>query len=73
MLCCAGESDIWSAKMLLGVVTALLGFVMYSHAKLNTGANATYLPVIKGVPELPSSLSDSRKDLTYKGMNLPHR
>mmetsp|Transcript_32881 Transcript_32881/g.83458 ORF Transcript_32881/g.83458 Transcript_32881/m.83458 type:complete len:373 (+) Transcript_32881:143-1261(+) len=46
-----GEADIWTPKMLLGVTTAILGFAMYSHAKLATGT-AQYLPVIKGMPEL---------------------
>lgn len=34
------------------------GFCLYSHSKLNSTSNAWQGPVIKGVPELPTSLSE---------------
>lgn len=57
-----GESDIYTAKMLLGVTVAMLGFIMFSHAKLAAPPSGySALPVIKGVPELPPSLQDSAR------------
>ncbi|GFR41028.1 hypothetical protein Agub_g1460 [Astrephomene gubernaculifera] len=53
-----GESDVWTAKMLLGCTTAILGFCMYSHSRLMAGPQSAPV-IIKGVPELAPSLTDS--------------
>mmetsp|Transcript_16545 Transcript_16545/g.35792 ORF Transcript_16545/g.35792 Transcript_16545/m.35792 type:complete len:368 (+) Transcript_16545:182-1285(+) len=55
-----GEARIWTLKMLIGCTTAILGFCMYSHCRLAAGAQP-WQPVIKGVPELAPSLSDSAR------------
>ncbi|GAX79732.1 hypothetical protein CEUSTIGMA_g7173.t1 [Chlamydomonas eustigma] len=51
-----GESDIWTLKMLVGCTTAILGFVMYSHARLSQPPQHAQ-PVIKGIPELQPLLT----------------
>ncbi|PNH12388.1 putative sugar phosphate/phosphate translocator [Tetrabaena socialis] len=52
-----GESDVWTTKMMIGCTTAVLGFCMYSHAKM-TAPQAVPV-IIKGVPELSPGLTDS--------------
>lgn len=46
-----GEYGIWTWKLLLGSATAVLGFCMYSHAKLSMGTKVPH-PLIRGMPEL---------------------
>lgn len=45
------EAGIWTIKMLVGCTTAILGFCMYSHAKL-AQTSAQPQTLIRGVPEL---------------------
>ncbi|GIL72975.1 hypothetical protein Vretimale_4622 [Volvox reticuliferus] len=53
-----GESEVWTVKMMIGCTTAILGFCMYSHSRLLSGPQMAPI-VIKGVPELAPSLTDS--------------
>ncbi|KAG2499852.1 hypothetical protein HYH03_002143 [Edaphochlamys debaryana] len=53
-----GESDVWTVKLMVGTTTAILGFCMYSHARLH-GQSMGPPVIIKGVPELAPSLTDS--------------
>lgn len=53
-----GESDVWTIKMMIGCTTAILGFCMYSHSRLLHGSQHTPV-IIKGVPELAPSLTDT--------------
>jgi hypothetical protein len=47
-----GESKIWNIQMVVGCTTAILGFCLYSHSKLES-SDAAWQPIIKGVPEVP--------------------
>ncbi|EFJ52147.1 hypothetical protein VOLCADRAFT_116181 [Volvox carteri f. nagariensis] len=63
-----GESDVWTVKMMIGCTTAILGFCMYSHGRLLSGPQIAPI-IIKGVPELAPSLTDSiRAPLMSSGM-----
>uniref|UniRef100_A0A7R9VU54 Sugar phosphate transporter domain-containing protein n=1 Tax=Chlamydomonas euryale TaxID=1486919 RepID=A0A7R9VU54_9CHLO len=47
------EAGIWTTKMLVGCTTAILGFCLYSHVRLQKSAQpAQQGPLIRGVPDL---------------------
>lgn len=65
-----GEAKIWTFKMVLGCGTAIIGFIMYSHCKLNSNSSTHWQPVIKGVPELPSLKASASSDKMSEKMPL---
>lgn len=47
----AGEKAVFTTRMTIGVVLAVLGFCFYSHCKLSVQRKPA-APIIKGVPDL---------------------
>ena len=47
----AGEKAVFTTRMTIGVVLAVLGFCLYSHCKLSVQRRPA-APIIKGVPDL---------------------
>ncbi|PNW85405.1 hypothetical protein CHLRE_03g184850v5 [Chlamydomonas reinhardtii] len=67
-----GESDVWTVKMMIGCTTAILGFCMYSHGRMMAGAQ-TVPVIIKGVPELSPSLTDTLRSPLLAMAGKPSR
>lgn len=48
-----GEDNMWTIHMVVGCTTAIIGFCLYSHAKLqSSAASSNSMTKIKGMPEL---------------------